>query len=261
VREGRSGHGVREEVREVSVKVTAALVVFAVFFGAIAGYVVGLNEGSRPVSALTEENRQLAEELASLTRSVADLRSERDELSRRYEALRESISELERSVNSLTQENSKVRNSLSDLRSRVEKARAVIQKLEKAVPVYNQISGRDTIVSILLRDLQLRQFENLTLFRQQLVQYWEGIKSSVAEYDPALTPSVDRVINSIDGVIDYIEWLLQAPGEGASAEEVLNWIQRYPQSFDAYTNNVLRFLDEFMVSVSSQIVSLRDVSP
>jgi hypothetical protein len=83
----------------------------------------------------------------------------------------------------------------------------------------------------------------------------------VAEYDPALTPSVDRVINSIDGVIDYINWLLQAPGQNASAEELVRWLQRYPQSFDAYQNNVLRFLDEFMVSVSSQIVALRDVSP
>ncbi len=245
----------------MSARVTAALVVFAVVVGAIAGYVVGLSEGSRPVSSLSEENRRLSDELASLARSVADLRSERDEVSKRYEALRESISELERSVNSLTQENSELRNSFSDLKGRVERARAVIQKLEKAVPVYNQIAGRDRILSILLRDLQIRRFENLTLFKQQLVSYWEGIKSSVAEYDPALTPSVDRVINSIDGVIDYINWLLQAPGEGASAEEVIRWIQRYPQSFDAYQNNVLRFLDEFMVSVSSQIVALRDVSP
>jgi DNA repair exonuclease SbcCD ATPase subunit len=251
----------REVVREMSAKVTAALVVFAVIVGGIVGYVVGLNEGSRPVPMLTEENRRLSDELASLTKSVSDLKSERDEISRRYEALRNGVSELERSVNSLTQENSELRNSLSDLRTKVERARTVIQKLEKAVPVYNQISGRDNILSILFRDLQLQQFQNLTLFKRQLVSYWEGIKSSVAEYDPALTPSVDRVINSIDGVIDYINWLLQAPGESASAEELMRWLQRYPQSFDAYQNNVLRFLDEFMVSVSSQIVALRDVSP
>ncbi len=248
-------------VPEMSAKVTVALVVFAVVVGAIAGYVVGLNEGSRPVSALSEENRRLSEELASLTRSIADLRSERDDVSKRYEALRNSISELERSVNSLTQENSELRSSLSDLRTKVERARTVIQKLERAVPVYNQIAGRDRVLEILIRDLQIRQFEDLTLFKEQLVSYWEGVKSSVAEYDPALTPSVDRVINSVDGVIDYITWLLEAPGEGATAEEVLAWLVRAPQSYDAYVDNVLRFLDEFMVSVSSQIIALRDVSP
>ncbi|MDJ0273776.1 MAG: hypothetical protein QXP81_05870 [Nitrososphaerota archaeon] len=245
----------------MSTRITAALVVFALIAGLIAGYLVGLNEGSRPLPGLVEENRRLSEEIASLTKTVADLKAERDELSSRYEALRNSISELERSVNSLTRENSDLRGSLNELRVKVEKAKGVVEKLERAVPVYNQIAGRDKILNILLRDLQLQRFENLTRFRQQLVSYWEGVKSSVAEYDPALTPSVDRVINSVDGVIDYIKWLLAAPGEGASAEEVVSWLQRYPQSFDAYQNNVLRFLDEFMVSVSTQIIALRDVSP
>lgn len=244
-----------------TIAVTAALVAFALVVGAIAGYLFGVSEGSRPVPGLVEENRRLSEEIASLTRTVADLKAERDDVSARYEALRNSISELERSVNSLTRENSELRSSLNELRSRVERAREVVGRLERAVPVYNQIAGRDQILTILLRDLQAQRFENLTSFRQQLVSYWEGIKSSVAEYDPALTPSVDRVINSIDGVIDYIRWLLDAPGEGASAEEIVRWLQRYPQSFDAYQNNVLRFLDEFMVSVSTQIVALRDVSP
>ncbi|MCS7117746.1 MAG: hypothetical protein NZ957_03060 [Thaumarchaeota archaeon] len=243
-----------------TVFVTALLVV-GVALG-VSGYFLGYSTGREEVLGefrqLRSLNERLGTELESLNAQLSQLRLERDDLRVRVNSLQTNLAALSNSVTELQARLRAAESGSAELTRRVERARAVVSRLEKAVAIYTQISGRDNLLQLLfvgvtdISQLDERRVSNF------LNNYWSGLKSTVAEYDPQLTPSVDRIINNVGGVIDYIRWLQRQPPAGASSDEILRWLLAYPSSFDAYQESVLRFLDEFMLSISSKIVALRD---
>ncbi|MCX8203030.1 MAG: hypothetical protein N3H32_01795 [Nitrososphaeria archaeon] len=229
------------------------------FSGYFLGYSVGRDEALAEFRQLRSVNERLGAELESLNAQLSQLRLERDDLRVRVSSLQANLASLSESVTELQSRLRAAESASAELNRRAERARSVISGLEKAIAIYTQISGRDLLLQLLFVGVtDIRQL-NETRVRTFLTNYWSGLKSTVAEYEPQLTSSVDRIIGNIGGVIDYIRWLQRQPPAGASSEEVLRWLLAYPTSFDAYQESVLRFLDEFMLSVSSKIIALRDV--
>ncbi|MCS7095206.1 MAG: hypothetical protein NZ988_05305 [Thaumarchaeota archaeon] len=248
--------------RSVSRTVFLAAVVVVAFALGVSGYFLGYNTGRDEVleefRQLRSLNERLSSEIESLNAQLSKLRLERDDLMVRVNSLQTNLATISNSVSELQNRLRAAEAGSTEINKRVERARSIISSLEKAVPIYTQIFGRDNLLQLLFVGItDIRQI-NETQVRIFLTNYWSGLKSTVAEYDPQLTPSVDRIINNIGGVIDYIRWLQRQPPAGASLEQILRWSLEYPSSFDAYQESVLRFVDEFMLSVSSKIIALRD---
>ncbi|MEM0445686.1 MAG: hypothetical protein QXY54_06935 [Nitrososphaerota archaeon] len=182
-------------------------------------------------SALREEGR-LEVLLGETRRQLED--AEQRALSLQT-ALSNELENLRRSNDELAREKSSLENSFRRIQAQV-------SVVSQAIPILNQLRAVD----------QLPPDRNATL------DYWLDVKSLVASFDPALTPSVDRVINNIDGLMDYYEWIERYPGDSATAEQLLLWFESLPQSYQLYVNAVNQLIDEILTSIASKLSALRD---
>lgn len=243
---------------QLSRTLIVALVVVAV---AASSFAAGLNLGSdaaasewdKILTAERERIRQLESELTIKQSELDSALSNVDRLERLLSEARKMLSESEERAStiqaSLANELERLRRMdaelskrVADLEGRLQRISSQVSVVSKSIPILNQLRGVDA----------LGPDRNATL------NYWLDIKGLVASFDPALTPSVDRVINNVDGLMDYYEWIESYPGENAPAEAIVQWIQSLPPSYQQYVNAVNQFLDEVLTSVASKLSALRD---
>ncbi len=237
------------------------LIVFTVLAVGVACFALGLSYGNLAArgeaEALLKLERDRVEALeAELTKTRAELDSSRAELAALQSTLEETkrlLSQAERRALdiqiSVERDLQELRARSDDLSRRASEAESRLQSISrqvvtvsKAIPLLNQLRGVN----------QLGPDRNATL------EYWLDVKSLAASFDPALTPSVDRIINNVDGLMDYYEWLDQFPGEGATGEQILQWFQSFPPSYTQYVESVNQFVNEVLTSVTSKLTALRD---
>jgi septation ring formation regulator EzrA len=235
-----------------------AVVVAAV---AISSFVAGMSYGT--YTTALESEKLLAGERERIRQLEAELASKQSELNSalnnvdRLEALlsetKRMLSESEERLaalqTTLSSELENLRRSNSDLSRRLSSVEARMQRVEtqvrtvsQAIPILNQLRG----------------VEALGPDRNATMNYWLDIKGLVASFEPALTPSVDRVINNVNGLFDYYDWIERYPGENASAEEIVQWLLSLPPSYQQYVEAVNQFIDELLTSLASKLSALRD---
>ncbi|MCS7145557.1 MAG: hypothetical protein RMJ28_03535 [Nitrososphaerota archaeon] len=235
-----------------------ALVIAAV---AASSLLAGINYGSQTASS--EWERLLSSERERIKQLEGELASKQSELDSalnnvgRLEALlsetkrllsesEERVAGLQASLSdeleSLRRSSAELSRRMSEIESRMQRVETQVNVVSRSIPILNQLRGVN----------RLGPDRNATL------NYWLDVKGLVASFDPALTPSVDRVINNLEGLFDYFEWVESYPGEGASADSIVRWIQALPPSYQQYTDAVNQFVDEFLTSVASKLSALRD---
>lgn len=235
-----------------------AVVVAAV---AISSFVAGMNYGS--YSTALESEKLLASERERIRQLEAELASKQSELNSalnnvdRLEALlnesRRLLSEseeraaalqttLSNELENLRRSNSDLSKRLGDVEARMQRVESQVKTVSQAIPILNQLRG----VHALGPD------------RNATINYWLDIKGLVASFEPALTPSVDRVINNVNGLFDYYDWIGRYPGENASAEAIAQWLFSLPPSYEQYVNAVNQFVDELLTTLASKLSALRD---
>lgn len=240
---------------------TLILVLAIVVAVAFASFAAGLSLGS--ISARTEAERIISSEqerVRQLERELSTKQSELDSAQNEVERLEALLSETRRrledaearvldmqtslssELESLRRSNSELAREKSSLEGSLQRARTQIGVVSQAIPILNQLRAVD----------QLGPDRNATL------EFWLDVKSLIASFDPALTPSVDRVINNVDGLIDYFEWIERYPGDNATAEQILRWFESLPQSYQLYVDAVNQLIDEVLTSVASKLSALRD---
>ncbi len=235
-----------------------ALVVAVV---AVAFFVAGMNYGS--YTATLESEKLLAGERERIRKLEGELASKQLELDSalnnvdRLEALlsetKRLLSESEGRVaglqaslsselENLRRSNTELSRRLSEIETRMRRVEGQVNVVSQAIPILNQLRG----VNALGPD------------RNATLNYWLDIKGLVSSFEPALTPAVDRVINNVDGLVDYYNWIDSYPGENAAADQIVQWLQSLPPSYEQYVNAVNQFVDELLTSLASKLSALRD---
>lgn len=244
--------GGMEGARAVSLRALIALAVALAVAAFVAGFAAGygmrdgeVNALQRRLEELTNEFRSIDAERRSLEQQSSMLEARLGEVTRLLEQARAEIAEKESQLSSLVE----------SYKSRAEQAEANYEKLSEIVKKMESNAARlEKAVPILN---QLKEVNNIPTDRDGALNYWSDIKSAVIEFDQSLTPEVDRIINNVDGWVAYNEWLRSAPPAGASLQEVVRWFLSYPENSNLYFEAVDNFIDELTTSIAARIMSIR----
>jgi len=193
-------------------------------------------------SELAQKESELNDALSRAERLEAQLQETRRLLSETEERLASLQASLPSELEELRRSNQEAARTSSELRARIQRVTDQVKVLSNAIPILNQLRG----VNMLGPD------------RNATLSYWLDIKGLVSAFEPALTPTVDRVINNVDGLMDYYRWLERYPGDNASAEEIVAWIMGLPPSYQQYIDSVNQFVQELLTTVASKLSALRD---
>ncbi|MEM0481859.1 MAG: hypothetical protein QXM16_03095 [Nitrososphaerota archaeon] len=235
-----------------------AIVVAAIAFSSfVAGMSYGTYtttlESEKLLASERERIRQLEGELASKQSELDSALNNVDKLEALLNETKRLLSESEERVatlqttlsselENLRRSNADFSRRLSEVEARMLRVETQVRTVSQAIPILNQLRG----------------VERLGPDRNATINYWLDIKGLVASFEPALTPSVDRVINNVNGLFDYYDWIERYPGENASAEVIVEWLLSLPPSYQQYVNAVNQFIDELLTSLASKLSALRD---
>jgi archaellum component FlaC len=240
--------------RTLLIIITVAAVGLASFAAGLSyGTIATRGEAEVLLRAERERVRALEEDLGRVQAEFDRTSLESKKLQTALEETRLLLSQAERRSldiqTSVEKDLEELRRQGDELSRRAAEADSKLQRIteqakivSQAVPLLNQLKG----------------VEQLGPDRNSTLNYWLDVKSLTASFDPALTPSVDRVINNIDGLTDYYNWIDQFPGENASGDQILRWFLAFPPSYQQYVDAVNRFVDEVLTSLTSKLTALRD---
>jgi len=220
----------------------------------VAGYAVSYVSIQPTLESMRNEIDDLNSRLGQADKRLLEAMNERGRLEallsdteKRLAEAQLTIAEKQAEVNSLSdrleRESAKSKEDVSRLEAKLSKIREMSERMQKAAALLTQ----------------LRSVDQISPEREEALNFWSDIKTLAAEFDPALTPSVDRIINNIDGWIQYNKWLNNSPGPGAPAEDVVRWLFEFPESANSYFGAVDQFVDEVETTVASKIIGLQEL--
>jgi len=157
------------------------------------------------------------------------------------------LAELERNKSSLE---ANLEKTLQDLESARERIGDLSKDVEVSKERMNSISAamakldNDRMLLIELR-------KDLPETREDALSFWKNVKSIAVKSDPALGPSVDKIINWIDA---YFDWADRAPPEDATDAQLGAWLlDLYRSGAMNYGAAIDDFENEAMLTVTTHI--------
>lgn len=232
-----------------------AIAASLVVAGFVAGYAASYLYTQPTLEVMGAEINDLRERLGQAEKKLLEAVNEQERLESLLSEAEARLSDAQREI---AEKQAEV-NSLSDrLEREIAEGREAVSRLDAKLSKVREMSERMQKAAALLT--QLRSLDQISREREEALNFWSDIKTLATEFDPALTPSVDRIINNIDGWVQYNEWLGRAPGPDAPVEEVVRWLFEFPESANSYFDAVNQLVDEVHTTVASRIIGLQELS-
>ena len=200
---------------------TRVIVVIVITIGVAAGYCLGYAqlqpqvEDLRTSLAKTEESLSVTQ--ANLDKTQILLLATKANLTKNEAELKETLQKLQ----STKEELSTTQANLKSTSDQVKSLNGTLTQVKRMVSKLDN----DRLLLIELR-------KDLPETRAEAKDYWSNVKRLAVKSDPALGPSVDKIIVQIDA---YFDWIEAMPGGDATSEEILIWlIDEYYYLYAAY---------------------------
>jgi len=211
------------------------IVVIAIIAGLAVGYGLGYAHLQPQVNdlkaSLAKTEESLAVTQANLDKTQMLLLATKTNLTKSEAELKEALQKLQSTMGELstTQANLKsTKEELSTTQANLKFTSDQVKSLNGTLTQVKRIVSKLDNDRLLLIELR----KDLPETRAEAKDYWSNVKRLAVKSDPALGPSVDKIIVQIDA---YFDWIEAMPGGDATSEEILIWlIDEYFYVYAAY---------------------------
>lgn len=204
------------------------IVVIVIAIGVAAGYCLGYAqlqpqvEDLRASLAKTEESLSVTQ--ANLDKTQMLLLATKANLTKIEAELRDSLQKLQATKEDLSTAQKELSTTQANLRLTTDQVKSLNGTLTQVKKIVSKLDN-DRLLLIELR-------KDLPETRAEAKEYWSNVKRLAVNADPALGPSVDKIIVQIDA---YFDWIDAMPGGDATSEEILIWLlDEYYYVYSAY---------------------------